>query len=283
MDIPYREYFRYLEGMKNHKANIASEDGAFVEAVRVGNGEAGRVVGGSLKALRQGLGLTQQELAQRLGVGQAAISKIEQRGDVQISSLQRYVETLGARLRIEAAFPSSEVIPEAMRDGLGGYQDDQNQYVLPIFDQPSEARRDLILSIKPEYSDKILGGAKTVELRRRFPLAAAKGVVAYIYSTSPIRALVGAAEIQDVERLPISTLWRRHGKSASISKTDFEAYFQGLDEGYALLMARPRSFLRPLDLAELKDRFGFKAPQSYLYAKPGLQRVLQNEPSNLSH
>ncbi len=269
--------------MKNHKDKIASEDGTFVDAVRIGNGEAGRVVGGSLKTLRQGLGLTQLELAQRLDVGQAAISKIEQRGDVQISSLQRYVEALGARLRIEAAFPSREAIPEAIGDGLGGYQDDRNQYVLPIFDQPPEVRRDLILSIKPEYSDKILVGAKTVELRRRFPLAAGKGAVAYIYSTSPIRALVGAAEIQDVERLPISTLWRRHGKSASIGKTDFETYFQGLDEGYALLMARPRSFLRPLDLAELKERFGFKAPQSYLYAKPSLQRALQNEPSNLSH
>lgn len=282
MDIPYREYFCYLRSMKNHKDKLAFADGAFIEAVRVGDGEAGRVVGGSLKALRQGLGLTQQELAQRLGVGQAAISKIEQRGDVQISSLQRYVEALGARLRIEATFPSSEAIPEAVGASLGGY-DDRDQYVLPIFDKPPESRRDLILSIKPEYSDKILVGEKTVELRRRFPAAAGKGVVAYIYSTSPIRALVGAAEIQDVERLPISALWRRHGKSASIGKTDFETYFQGLDEGYALLMARPRSFLRPLDLAELKERFGFKAPQSYLYAKPGLQRVLQNEPSNLSH
>lgn len=153
---------------------------------------------------------------------------------------------------------------------------------MPIFGDEPDARRDLVLSIKPEYSNKILVGKKTVELRRRFPLATAPGSIAYIYSTSPVRALVGAAEIHDVERLPIPTLWQRHGKSASIRKADFEAYFHGLDEGYAVIMARPRSFSRPLDLTELKERFGFQAPQSFLYAKPNLQRALQHEPSNLS-
>lgn len=275
------EYSVYPTSMTNREKKSVALDRMLVDAIRVGNGEAGRVVGGSLKALRQGLGLTQRDLAQRLDVGQAAISKIEQRGDVQISSLQRYVEALGARLRIEAAFPNRVAIPDAIGDSLGGY-DDHDQYILPIFDTPPTSRRDLILSIKPEYSNKILVGKKTVELRRRFPSAASKGTVAYIYSTSPICALIGAAEIKNVERLPISTLWSRHGKSASIGKDDFDAYFKGVDEGYALLMTRPRSFLRSLDLAELKERFGFSAPQSYLYVKPNLQRALQNEPSNLS-
>ena len=64
-------------------------------------------MGQSLRALRRAAGFTQLEMAERLGIGQAAISKIEQRGDVQISSLQRYVEALGRSLRIDAAFPSS--------------------------------------------------------------------------------------------------------------------------------------------------------------------------------
>jgi predicted transcriptional regulator/DNA-binding XRE family transcriptional regulator len=268
--------------MANRKAKSKTENGTFIDAVLVGNGEAGRIVGGSLKALRQGVGLTQLELAQRLGVGQAAISKIEQRGDVQISSLQRYVEALGAHLRIEATFLNHELTQNGVGDILGGYQDNRDQYVLPIFDGLTESRRDFVLSIKPEYSKKILIGTKTVELRRRFPLMKNKGSVAYIYSTSPVRALVGAAEICDVERLPLPMLWRRHGASASIDKADFESYFTGLDEGYALFMTKPRSFLRPLDLSELKERFGFQAPQSYLYAKPNLVRALQHEPSDLS-
>lgn len=257
-------------------------DRAIVEAVRIGRGDAGRVVGMSLKALRQAAGLTQLEMAERLGVGQAAISKIEQRGDIQISSLQRYVEALGARLRIDAAFPPETDFMASVHQILGGHVDDDTQYVLPIFGDRRSPRRDVILSIKPAFSEKILEGVKTVELRRRFPRLAERGVIAYIYSTSPVRALVGAAEITDVERLPVTALWRRHGKSASIGKRDFYAYFSGLEEGYALKMSNARSFSRPLELLELKERFGFKAPQSFLYAKPNLQRALRNEHSNLS-
>ncbi len=260
-----------------------SEEGTFVDAVRVGDGDAGRVVGASLKSLREAVGLTQVELARRLGTGQATVAKMEQRGDVRISSLQRYVEALGARLRIDAAFPGHGAIPEAVCSALSGYQEHQDQYILPIFGDDREARRDLVLSIKPQYTEKILVGRKTVELRRRFPLATIPGSIAYIYSTSPVRALVGAAEIRDVERLPLTVLWQRHGKSASVRKAEFEAYFRGVDEGYALVMEKPRVFSRPLDLAELRERFGFRAPQSFLYAKPNLRRALQDEPTNISH
>lgn len=261
-----------------------SDNRAFVDAVRVGNGGAGRVVGTSLKAMRQAVGLTQMELARRLGVGQAAISKIEQRGDVQISSLHRYVEAMGASLRIDAVFPGKVTAPKVLLNAGAGREqrENQDQYILPIFSDDLESCRDFVLSIKPEYSDKILVGQKTVELRRRFPPTTAPGSLAFIYSTSPVRALVGVTEIHDVERLAISTLWRRHGKSASIGKADFESYFQGLDRGYALIMTRPRSFSRPLELAELRERFGFKAPQSFLYPKPDLQRALRNEPAYLS-
>ena len=79
-------------------------NGKIVSAVRVNGGDLGRVVGNSLRTLRSLAGLTQNDLAERLNVGQAAISKIEHRGDVQISSLKKYVEALGATLRIEAAF-----------------------------------------------------------------------------------------------------------------------------------------------------------------------------------
>ncbi len=261
---------------------MASNDRTIVEAVRIGDGDAGRVVGLSLKALRQAAGMTQLQMATRLGVGQAAISKIEQRGDVQISSLQRYVEALGAHLRIDAAFPSDACFTASIHQILGGHIKDDAQYVLPIFGEERSPRRDVILSVKPAYSEKILEGVKTVELRRRFPLSASLGAIAYIYSTAPVQALVGAAEITDVERLPVDALWRRHGKSASIRKLDFDAYFGGLDEGYALKLTKARPFSRPLDLVELKERFGFKAPQSFLYAKPNLQRALQNEHSNLS-
>jgi transcriptional regulator with XRE-family HTH domain len=58
-----------------------------------------------LAELRQGRGLTQGELAERAGVGQAAISRLEGRGDILVSTLAKIVEAMGATLSIRARFP----------------------------------------------------------------------------------------------------------------------------------------------------------------------------------
>jgi transcriptional regulator with XRE-family HTH domain len=52
-----------------------------------------------LAAIRRATGLTQTELAAKLGVGQAAVSKIERQGDMLISTLASYL----AALRVHAS------------------------------------------------------------------------------------------------------------------------------------------------------------------------------------
>ena len=64
----------------------------------------------SLKQLRRALRLTQQELAGTLRVNQAAISKMESQYDMYISTLRRFLEGMGARLKITAEFPDGEII-----------------------------------------------------------------------------------------------------------------------------------------------------------------------------
>ncbi len=54
----------------------------------------------ALRELRALLGHTQQEVAVSMGIGQAAVSRLESRGDITLSSLKRYVEALGAELDI---------------------------------------------------------------------------------------------------------------------------------------------------------------------------------------
>jgi transcriptional regulator with XRE-family HTH domain len=57
-----------------------------------------------LSRLRERRGVTQQELASRLGVRQATISGIERRHDIQLSTLRRVVEALGGRLQVFGVF-----------------------------------------------------------------------------------------------------------------------------------------------------------------------------------
>ena len=62
-----------------------------------------------LYELRQARQLSQVQLARELHVGQANVSKIEQRTDVYISTLRSYVEAMGGELEITAKFPQGAV------------------------------------------------------------------------------------------------------------------------------------------------------------------------------
>ena len=62
-----------------------------------------------LHELRRARELTQRDLAEMLKVNQPAVSKLEQRADVYVSSLRSYIEAVGGKLRIVAEFPQGEV------------------------------------------------------------------------------------------------------------------------------------------------------------------------------
>lgn len=57
-----------------------------------------------LRELRSEAGLTQVELAERLGRSQGAVSELERRDDVYLSTLREYVEALGGHLEVAAVF-----------------------------------------------------------------------------------------------------------------------------------------------------------------------------------
>jgi len=61
-----------------------------------------------LQALRRALELTQEELAARSGLTQSGVAQIEQRSDLLVSTLRRYVEAMGGELVISARFPFGE-------------------------------------------------------------------------------------------------------------------------------------------------------------------------------
>lgn len=62
-----------------------------------------------LQELRQARSLSQEELAEVLGLNQATISKLERRTDMYLSSLRRFVEAMGGELEISATFPEGRV------------------------------------------------------------------------------------------------------------------------------------------------------------------------------
>jgi DNA-binding Xre family transcriptional regulator len=62
-----------------------------------------------LAADRRALGLTQTEVAERMGTSQSAVARLEaQAGDVRLSTLERYAAALGRQVRWHLARPPAE-------------------------------------------------------------------------------------------------------------------------------------------------------------------------------
>lgn len=121
-----------------------------------------------------------------------------------------------------------------------------------------------VLSIRPVYIERILAGIKTVELRRRFPKPDGRTAV-LLYSTSPVKAIVGHAVLEEVSQLSLSSLWRRFACAATVTREEFNRYFDGVDRGCALRLTQAQTLPVPLALADLARRFQFSPPQSYCY------------------
>lgn len=69
-----------------------------------------------LYELRKAMELSQEQLATSLNVKQAAVSKIERRTDMYISTLRRFVGAMGGNLEIVAHFPEGKVRINQFKD-----------------------------------------------------------------------------------------------------------------------------------------------------------------------
>jgi len=63
----------------------------------------------ALAELREAKHVTQQQVAEALGVSQANVSRIEHQDDVYLSTLSNYVAALSGRLEVSAVFPDDSV------------------------------------------------------------------------------------------------------------------------------------------------------------------------------
>lgn len=74
----------------------------------------------TLRDLRVAASQTQAEMAQALGVRQDTISRLEQRSDMLLSTMRRYVEAMGGQLEIVATFPNRPSVKLAHLADISG-------------------------------------------------------------------------------------------------------------------------------------------------------------------
>ena len=131
-----------------------------------------------------------------------------------------------------------------------------------------------LYSIKPFYSDQILDGSKTYELRKRMPTNELDYIL--IYASSPISKIVGYAEVRKTHKHRISETWKRFSKFTGINKNDYLKYYEGSTYAYAIELGKVNKFLRPFDIEILNP--DCVPPQSFSYVDENdFKRVIKRK------
>ncbi len=120
----------------------------------------------------------------------------------------------------------------------------------------------LLFSIRPEYSQLILKGKKTIELRKRLPKKECKFCV--IYESSPTKGIVGIFEIKSIEAKPVSEISAREMKEASVPEAFFREYYHDHETGVLVKIASSKS-LPTIGLKSLRSNHDFNPPQDFMY------------------
>jgi len=120
----------------------------------------------------------------------------------------------------------------------------------------------VLLSIKPEFVEKIFNGTKRVEFRRNiFRSDKISSIV--VYASSPVQKIIGEFEIDEIMTGSPEHLWCETSKDAGISKLYFDQYFADKCTGYAIRIKSVKKYRHPLCL---KLDFNIShPPQSFQY------------------
>lgn len=123
---------------------------------------------------------------------------------------------------------------------------------------------DVLLSIKPKFAESIINGRKKYEFRKNAFSKKNIGRV-YIYSTTPIKKIIGFFKVSKIIEDKPSTLWHQLKDEAGISEEEFFDYFKNREIGFALEIAEVEKFENPVDPKIIFPNF--VPPQSFCYIR----------------
>lgn len=118
----------------------------------------------------------------------------------------------------------------------------------------------MLLSIKPKYAEFIFKGEKEYEFRKTRCRAGIDRIV--FYSSSPVKMVVGEAEIETIIEGSPSRIWVLAKHASGITRKAFYDYYRGGHNAVAYKLKNVLVYETPRNLSD----YGIKyAPQSYVY------------------
>lgn len=131
-------------------------------------------------------------------------------------------------------------------------------------------RDTILISIHPEFVDKILSGQKRFEFRRKVPTGQLCRLV--IYATAPVMRVVAVVEVKSVFSDSPERLWCLTHQSAGISKKYYQQYFAGRKIAHAIELGDVCVLNDPKPLAKVCP--SVVAPQSYRFVDDSFLKKL---------
>jgi predicted transcriptional regulator len=125
----------------------------------------------------------------------------------------------------------------------------------------------VLLSLQPQWSEAILAGAKTVELRRTRS-GCEPGTPVVIYTSHPVKRIEGRCWIAQVISGTPDEVWPQVQGRCGDTREQYDDYYRGATRAFALVLS---------DVERVAPvRMPFAGPQSfrYLFADEPEQRVL---------
>ena len=113
-----------------------------------------------------------------------------------------------------------------------------------------------ILSIKPQFVEKIKAGKKRFEYRKSVFKQPVEKV--YVYASAPVSMIIGEFQPVDVVKGTPLEVWKQTKQYSGITKQFFDEYYNGRCVAYAIVIQNFVEYDTP-------RRIPFQAPQSYRY------------------
>ena len=98
----------------------------------------------------------------------------------------------------------------------------------------------VLLSIKPEFADKIFNGTKKYEFRKSIFKEDIKIIV--VYASYPVQEIVGEFEIENILTGKVNKIWNMTKKFSGITKQYYDEYFENKDEANAICIGRIKKY-----------------------------------------
>lgn len=117
----------------------------------------------------------------------------------------------------------------------------------------------VILSIKPEFVEKIFSGEKRYEYRK---VSFKQDIdTVYIYASRPVSKIVGEFKIADIIIGDSGYVWKRTKDYGGVTKTFYDSYYKGKCKSVAIEIKNPVKYNKPVPLNSER----YKIPQSFIY------------------